>query len=39
MDDVNIARALHIAAVVIWIGGVAMATTVVLPAVRSGDLG
>jgi len=39
MDDVVIARALHVLAVVIWIGGVAMATTVVLPAVRRGDLG
>jgi uncharacterized membrane protein len=34
MDDVLIARALHVLAVVIWIGGVAMVTTVVLPAVR-----
>jgi uncharacterized membrane protein len=39
MDDVVIARGLHVLAVVIWIGGVAMATTVVLPAVRRGDLG
>ncbi len=39
MDDVVIARALHVLAVVIWIGGVAMATTVVLPTVRRGDLG
>jgi uncharacterized membrane protein len=39
MDDVVIARALHVLAVVIWIGGVAMATTVMLPAVRRGDLG
>ena len=39
MDDVVLARALHVLAVVIWIGGVAMATTVVLPAVRRGDLG
>ena len=39
MDDVILARALHVLAVVIWIGGVAMATTVVLPAVRRGDLG
>jgi len=39
MDDVVIARALHVLAVVIWIGGVGMATTVVLPAVRRGDLG
>lgn len=39
MDDVAIARALHVLAVVIWIGGVTMATTVILPAVRRGDLG
>lgn len=39
MDDIVIARALHVLAVVMWIGGVAMATTVVLPAVRRGDLG
>jgi hypothetical protein len=34
MDDVAIARALHVLAVVIWIGGVAMVTMVVLPAGR-----
>jgi uncharacterized membrane protein len=39
MTDVIIARALHVLAVVIWIGGVSMATTVVLPAVRRGQLG
>lgn len=39
MHDVAIARAFHVLAIVIWIGGVAMATTVVLPAVRRGDLG
>ena len=39
MDDVVIARALLVLAVVIWIGGVAMVTTVVLPAVRRGDIG
>jgi len=39
MTDVVIARALHVLAVVIWIGGVSMATTVVLPAIRRGDLG
>ena len=38
MDDVAIARALHVLALVIWIGGVATVTTVVLPAVRHGDL-
>ena len=39
MTDVIIARALHVLAVVIWIGGVSMATSVVLSAVRRGDLG
>src|SRR5690349_23726765 len=39
MIDVIIARALHVLAIVIWIGGVSMATTVALPAVRRGDLG
>lgn len=39
MNDVIIARALHVLAVVVWIGGVAMATTVMLPAVRRGELG
>jgi uncharacterized membrane protein len=39
MNDIIAARALHVLAVVVWIGGVAMATTVVLPSVRSGVLG
>ena len=34
MDDVALARALHVLAVVLWIGGVAFVTTVLLPAVR-----
>lgn len=34
MDDLAIARALHVLAVVLWIGGVAFVTTVLLPAVR-----
>ena len=34
MDDVAIARALHVVSVVLWIGGVAFVTTVLLPAVR-----
>lgn len=33
MDDVAIARAIHVLAVVHWIGGVAMVTAVILPAV------
>jgi uncharacterized membrane protein len=34
MDDLAIARAVHVLAIVFWIGGVAMVTTVLLPAVR-----
>ena len=34
MDDLAIVRALHVTAVVLWIGGLAMATTVILPLVR-----
>lgn len=34
MNDVIAARALHVAAVVAWIGGVAFVTTVLLPSVR-----
>lgn len=39
MDDVIIARAFHVLAVVIWIGGASMVTTTVLPAVRRAQLG
>jgi uncharacterized membrane protein len=35
VDDVTIARALHLLAVVLWVGGVAFVTTVLLPAVRT----
>lgn len=35
MDDVTLARALHVLAVVHWIGGVAMVTLVILPAVAA----
>jgi uncharacterized membrane protein len=34
MDDIALARAIHVLAVVLWIGGVAMVTTVLLPAIR-----
>jgi len=34
MDDVGAALALHVLAIVVWIGGVALVTTVLLPAVR-----
>ena len=39
MDGLALARALHVLAVVIWIGGVSIVTSVVLPAVRRGDFG
>lgn len=34
MNDVTIARGLHVVFVVLWIGGVAFVTTVLLPTVR-----
>jgi uncharacterized membrane protein len=34
VDDVTLARAVHVLVVVLWIGGVAFVTTVLLPAVR-----
>ncbi len=34
MDDLAVARAVHVLAVVLWIGGVGFVTTVLLPAVR-----
>ena len=34
MDDITLARALHVVGVVLWIGGVGFVTTVLLPAVR-----
>lgn len=34
MDYLNLARVLHILAIVLWIGGVAMVTTVILPAIK-----
>lgn len=39
MDDLALARALHVLAVVIWVGGASMATTVFLPALRRGAFG
>ena len=39
MEDVIVARAPHVLGVVIWIGGVATVTMVVLPALRRRDLG
>lgn len=34
MNDLALARALHVAAVVVWIGGVSIVTTVLLPMMR-----
>lgn len=39
MTDLIIMRALHVFAVVIWIGGVSMMTTVMLPTLRHDSLG
>ncbi len=39
MDSLALARALHVLAVVVWIGGVFTVTTVLLPAIRRGELG
>jgi uncharacterized membrane protein len=39
MDDLVFARTLHLLGVVIWIGGMAMATAVAIPAARRGELG
>lgn len=39
MDDITIARAIHVLAVVHWIGGVAMVTAVILPAIRRASVG
>lgn len=34
MIDITLARALHVVAIVLWLGGVGMVTTVLLPAIR-----
>lgn len=39
MDGLTLARVLHVLAVVVWIGGVAIVTTALLPAIRRGELG
>lgn len=39
VDDLALARVLHILGVIVWIGGVSMVTTVALPAVRRDALG
>ncbi|GAA4772169.1 hypothetical protein GCM10023219_19030 [Stakelama sediminis] len=38
MDDVTIVRALHVLAVLLWIGGVAFVTLVVMPSIRAENL-
>src|SRR5262249_56494801 len=35
MNDVMVARALHVLSIVLWIGGVGFVTAVLLPSVRS----
>jgi uncharacterized membrane protein len=35
MDDLAVARVLHVLAVVLWIGGVGFVTTVAMPAIRA----
>jgi len=37
MDGLALARALHVLGGVVWIGGVAMATTVAIPSLRRGE--
>lgn len=39
MDRLALARALHVLAVVVWIGGLSIVTTALLPAIRRGQLG
>jgi uncharacterized membrane protein len=34
VDDISLARALHVVSVVLWIGGVGFVTSVMLPAIR-----
>lgn len=35
MDYLTLARVIHVLAVILWIGGVAMVTTVIIPAVKN----
>jgi uncharacterized membrane protein len=39
MDRLAFARVLHVLAVVVWIGGLSIVTTTLLPAIRRGELG
>ena len=34
MENITLARVIHVIAVILWIGGVAMVTTVIIPAVK-----
>src|SRR3546814_6433734 len=38
MGDITIARAIHVLAVLLWIGGVALVTLVVMPSIRAAHL-
>ena len=35
MENITLARVIHVIAVILWIGGVAMVTTVIIPAVKN----
>jgi len=35
MESYTLARVIHVVAVILWIGGVAMVTTVIIPAVKN----
>ena len=39
MDRLALARVIHVLAVVLWIGGLSIVTTTLLPAIRRGELG
>ncbi len=39
MVDIDVAIAVHVLSVIWWIGGMAFATTVALPALRAGEMG
>src|SRR5947207_4137765 len=39
MDHLAFARVVHVLAVVVWIGGLSIVTTALLPAIRRGELG